>query len=227
MTAEIGNSNVHAIAAIFVMTSHASADHKAAERDADHAADEREHDGFHEELLENVVVGGADGFAQADLLRAFNDGHEHDVHDADAADDERDGSDRGEEERQDGRDVAEEREHVLLGLDRKIIFVGIGDVVVLFKDRFHARLRETDVVIAVRLHHDVVEIGDAEHLLLRDGDRARARDYPDRCRTRRCPLAASTPTTRNWMFLTWIYCPTGSDRRRRASSRASEPMTAT
>ena len=59
------------------------------------------------------LVGRAHGLAEADLAGPFNDRHEHDVHDADAADDERDGCDRGEEEREDRRDVAEERKHVL------------------------------------------------------------------------------------------------------------------
>lgn len=38
----------------------------------------------------------ADGFANADFAGAFGDGHEHNVHDADAAYDERDASDESE-----------------------------------------------------------------------------------------------------------------------------------
>ena len=34
------------------------------------------------------MVGGTDGFSDADFVATFGDGDEHDVHDADATDDE-------------------------------------------------------------------------------------------------------------------------------------------
>ena len=43
-------------------------------------------DGLDEELEEDVPSRGAERFANADLARAFGDRDEHDVHDADAAD---------------------------------------------------------------------------------------------------------------------------------------------
>src|SRR5579862_9433755 len=57
------------------------------EQDAGRAADEAEHDGLAEELELDRLFRGADRDAHADLARALGDGDEHDVHDADAADD--------------------------------------------------------------------------------------------------------------------------------------------
>ena len=62
------------------------------------AADHREHDGLDEELHEDVALARADRHADADLARPLGDAHEHDVHDADAADEQ---ADRGDADQQD------------------------------------------------------------------------------------------------------------------------------
>ncbi len=62
------------------------------------AADRREHDRFGKELPQNRRGARADRHAQADLARALGDRDEHDVHDADAADDQRNGRDAGEQQ---------------------------------------------------------------------------------------------------------------------------------
>ncbi len=46
-----------------------------------------------EELADDVETAGSDGAANADFARALHDGGEHDVHDADTTDQERDGRD--------------------------------------------------------------------------------------------------------------------------------------
>ena len=61
-----------------------------AERDADEAADDAERDGLDQELDQHVAAARAHRHAQADLARPLGHRHEHDVHDPDAADDERD-----------------------------------------------------------------------------------------------------------------------------------------
>ena len=61
--------------------------------DADQAAEEREGQGLDEELGEDVAAARADGLADADLARPLADRDQHDVHDPDAADDERDRGD--------------------------------------------------------------------------------------------------------------------------------------
>ena len=65
--------------------------------DADGAADEGEQDRFGKELDADVAFGGAERAAQPDLGAAFEDGDDHDVGDADCADEERDGAEAQEE----------------------------------------------------------------------------------------------------------------------------------
>ncbi len=72
--------------------------------------------------VEDVARLGSDGLAKADLARSLADGDEHDVHDADAADDQRDGSDCREHE---GHDV---RGGLLGGED--LLHVADGEVVI-------------------------------------------------------------------------------------------------
>ena len=67
-----------------------------AEDEAHETADDAQNEGFKEELEHDVAGAGADGFADADFASAFRDGNEHDVHDADTTDDERDASDERE-----------------------------------------------------------------------------------------------------------------------------------
>ena len=74
--------------------------------EADGSADQRDDGGLGEELAADVVGGGAEGFADADLAGALGDGDEHDVHDADAAEREREQGDGGEEDGHGVEDVA-------------------------------------------------------------------------------------------------------------------------
>ena len=74
-----------------------------AEEPADHAedaADQAEHGGLDEELAPDDPGRGAERLAQPDLADSLGDRHQHDVHDADAADDERDGGDAPEQDGQ-------------------------------------------------------------------------------------------------------------------------------
>src|SRR5438128_1347248 len=56
----------------------------------DHAAEPGEGHGFDQELQKDVPSPRTDRLADADLARSFGARNEHDVHDADAADDQRD-----------------------------------------------------------------------------------------------------------------------------------------
>ena len=146
-------------------------DECGADRDADHAPEKCKHDRFNEKLLENVAVGCADGFSKTDFAGTFNDRYKHNVHDADTTDDERDGGDGGKEKRENRRDIAEKRENILLRLDRKIVFVGVCDAMVMLKDGFDARFHEGDVIGGIGRREYIIEIGDAKHLALGNGDR--------------------------------------------------------
>ena len=62
------------------------------------AADAGEHDRLDQELLGDVAPLGAQGAADADLAGPLGHGRQHDVHDADAADQQRDGGDRAQDD---------------------------------------------------------------------------------------------------------------------------------
>ena len=64
---------------------------------ADGPAEEGEQDGLGEELDADVAFGGAEGAAQPDLAAAFEDGDDHDVGDADGADEQGDGAEAEEQ----------------------------------------------------------------------------------------------------------------------------------
>ena len=59
-----------------------------AEREAHDAAHDAKDCRFEEELEQDVATAGANCFANTDFAGAFRDGDEHDVHDANAADNE-------------------------------------------------------------------------------------------------------------------------------------------
>src|ERR1035437_1348674 len=65
-----------------------------AERDAHRGAERAERRGLDEELDQDVAPLGAERLADADLVGALGDRHEHDVHDDDRAHDEPDGGER-------------------------------------------------------------------------------------------------------------------------------------
>src|SRR5260370_16936593 len=58
----------------------------AAEQHPDDASRAGEYNSFGEELPDDVAAARADGFAHANLASALRDGHQHNVHHADAAD---------------------------------------------------------------------------------------------------------------------------------------------
>jgi hypothetical protein len=64
------------------------------------AADHRQHHRFGEELAQDVALAGAGGHADADFAGALAHGHQHDVHHADAAHQQRDRGNRAEHQRQ-------------------------------------------------------------------------------------------------------------------------------
>lgn len=69
-----------------------------AEEDSDDPAADGEDDGLDEELDDDVFSLRSEGAADADLAGALGDGGEHDIHDTDAADEERNGSDGAEDD---------------------------------------------------------------------------------------------------------------------------------
>src|SRR5205807_10615375 len=65
---------------------------RSTEKDPDRAAADRHQQALGQELRRNVLPRGPHGAADADLMRAFDDRRQHDVHDPDAADNQRERS---------------------------------------------------------------------------------------------------------------------------------------
>ncbi len=108
--------------------------------DAHDAADAGQSDSFDEELQQHLARGGADGEADADLVRALGHGDEHDVHDADPTDQQRHTGHRRE---QHGHELCR-------GAQR------LGDL---------SRIEDVEVVVLVALQvsplaHDLRDLGD-------------------------------------------------------------------
>ena len=98
-----------------------------AEGDADDAADGAERDGFDQKLDEDVVALGADGFAHADFAGALGDGDQHDVHHADAADDEAYRRYREHEDENQAADFLPELEEIVGSENRKVVRLVVGE----------------------------------------------------------------------------------------------------
>ena len=145
------------------------------EHDADDAADRAQRDRFDQELQEDVASMRADGHAHADLARAFGHAHEHDVHDADAPDDERNAGDRAEQAGHDfgcgGRGFGD----FLLVADGEVVVATGPDVVTLAEKRSDLLLRWLESASAMAtwtlMERNVVPPSDAFHRAgVRDDD---------------------------------------------------------
>ena len=107
---------------------------REAERDADDAAERRERRRLDEELREDVARARADREAHADLARPLGHRHEHDVHDADAADDERHRGDAGEQRGEHPGDRLEQRLDLARIAHGEVVVVARGDVAAAAQD---------------------------------------------------------------------------------------------
>src|SRR6266851_5842283 len=98
------------------------------EEEGDDAARRGEGHGFEQELPGDVAAARADGFAHANFAGALGDAHEHDVHDAHAANEQADAAE------DDGGDVNHHHDVVKLldflsgGANREIELAVVGDV---------------------------------------------------------------------------------------------------
>src|SRR6056297_3202740 len=93
--------------------------------DADHdshdGADHAEDDRLDQEELEDVTVLESDGFHDADLAGSFGHADQHDVGDADCADDERDDGDTGDEPRERVQDALDLFDELLVRLYGRLV----------------------------------------------------------------------------------------------------------
>src|SRR5437762_1748223 len=100
----------------------------------------------------------ADGLADPDLTGPLVHRHQHDVHDPDAADEQRDPADRSEQQRERAGDGAEGRERVVLVRHGEVRARWVGDVVALQQDVVHVACREVHRVAGRRLDHDLRDL---------------------------------------------------------------------
>ena len=101
------------------------------ERQPRDAADETEHARLDQELAQDHRRGRPEGLAQPDFPRALRNGHQHDVHDPDPADQQRDAGDHPQEDGQQAGDRAEALQQTRLGHHQEIIFIAEVDLVFL------------------------------------------------------------------------------------------------
>ncbi len=82
---------------------------------------EADDDGLDEELQEDVLAARADGEPQADLAGALGDRDQHDVHDADAADEQRHAGDRRQQRRHRPRGFGADAGDLFLRADHEVV----------------------------------------------------------------------------------------------------------
>ena len=140
-----------------------------ADEDADHAARDADQDRFDQELRQNIAPFGSDTHAQADFPGAFGHRDIHDVHDADAAHEQRNAR-HGRQ--QQGHHVGRRSEHrrkLLLGADREVVFVGRLELVVGPQDLRDLLDGLVGIFFAQCRAGDRLQVGDGEDSLLNCG----------------------------------------------------------
>ncbi len=100
-----------------------------ADREPHEPAEQAEHERFQQKLQQDVVALGADRLADADLACPLRDRHEHDVHDADAADEQRDAHDAGHDDRDRVQDRLKGVLQLCSGLHAEIVLVALAQFV--------------------------------------------------------------------------------------------------
>ena len=139
-----------------------------AEHDSGDPSRETQHQRLDKELEQNIEARRAQRLAHADLACAFRDRHEHDVHDADAADEQADCSDARQQVGERLRRVLERGENVRLVSDLEIVLAAGSDLMLaphhaLDLDHRERHLRHTGRVHGDRAQpvrtHDAVAAG--------------------------------------------------------------------
>ena len=133
---------------------------KAPQYNADHTAKAGNHRRFDEELPNDVALARADRHADADLPRTLSNRYQHDIHNADAANQKRDP----------GNAAAEQRHHIGAGfglLLHQAVGIRVEIPAALLTPALH-ELREQRVgqrlqIIAVRSHDDILLVRVAAH----------------------------------------------------------------
>src|SRR5882762_8619340 len=100
-----------------------------AEENPDHASGQTQDERLDEELEQDIEARGAQRLAHADLARPLGDGDEHDVHDADSADEQTDRRNARKQIRERLRRVLKRRQNVGLVADLEVVLAARPDLV--------------------------------------------------------------------------------------------------
>src|ERR1041385_3092719 len=124
-----------------------------ADDDAGHAAEQRDRERLDHELRADVDAARADGAADADLARPLHHRGQHDVHDADAADEERDPGDRAHDDVEDRLRLPPLRQQRLGDHDLVVVRAAVQPV----EQRADQLRRRPRRHAVLHLHHELVD----------------------------------------------------------------------
>ena len=137
---------------------------------ADQAAHQADGERLDQKLAEDIATGSNNGFADADLPRAFGYGYQHDIHDADAAHQQGDGGNPRQHQRQLGGGLVEGFQHGRLVVDA-VAAGGGGLAHELFHVGFHFTLGQINGIGAGGRHIEAADaLGAEQTLAQREGD---------------------------------------------------------
>src|SRR5690606_1671690 len=132
-----------------------------AEKHAPQPPEKRKDHGLHEELQQDLAGGGADGHPDADLPGPFGNRDQHDVHDADTADQEADGRNRAQERRHRARDLLHRLRDLLHVVHEEVGLLPRADLAALAHERLDLRLDPGDGRLAAHADQDRIHVATA------------------------------------------------------------------
>src|SRR5882757_5351109 len=122
------------------------------------AADPGKHRGLDEELLQDRLAASSDRLADPDLASSLGNGNQHDVHDSDAADQQCDRRDRGEEQGKDVGHLGVLPQEFQVGADVEVFLLGIADPVLIQQHPGYLAHGGWDSGLVDGLHDDLIDV---------------------------------------------------------------------
>ena len=97
-------------------------------KDAEDSADQRQRRRFHEKLNQDVMPARAGRFSNADLARSLGDRDQHDIHDDDSADDQRDRCNADRYRKKRTADIGPDLKKIIVCIEREIVLRVVAQV---------------------------------------------------------------------------------------------------
>src|SRR5262249_45048999 len=124
------------------------------EHDTDYASQGAQDESLDQELVADIALPPTYCHADADLARTLRDGDEHDVHDANASNCQRDGCDTDQQCRQDRDALLSRLDELVRVEDSKVISGTCLDMMLFLQKRRYFLLRLGDIIHIVNLGLD-------------------------------------------------------------------------